>query len=173
MNLDQLIKDTWVTNIKKDYEEKYLYMEDSLKNALYHHLRSKIDLSGDVRIYTEFRLSCGRRVDIAIVKVDFEKARSHHLSESIHSIEALIEIKYIKAGLPDKDFYKDLKKLSDYYISYPGAKLYAAFIHEEHYSKEDLRWIDYANLSDETKSNINEISGYLDSETSEFIVKVD
>ncbi|MCM3155019.1 hypothetical protein M3611_23695 [Priestia megaterium] len=173
MNLDQLIKEIWVTNIKKDYEEKYLYKEDSLKNALYYHLRSKMDLSEEIRIYPEFRLSCGRRVDIAIVKVDFEKARSHHLSESIHSIEALIEIKYIKAGLSDEAFYKDLNKLADYYISYPGAKLYAAFIHEEHYSKEDLRWLDYTSLSEEVKSNISEISGYLDSENSEFIVKVD
>ncbi|MEQ7806177.1 hypothetical protein [Priestia aryabhattai] len=173
MNLDQLIKDIWITNIKKDYEEKYLYKEDSLKNALYYHLRSKMDLSKDTRIYPEFRLPCGRRADIAIVKIDSKKAQNHHLSKSIDSIEALIEIKYIKTGLSDEAFYKDLNKLSDYYSSYPGVRLYAAFIHEEHYSKEDLRWLDYANLSEETKSNINEISGYLDSETSEFIVKVD
>lgn len=72
-NIDQCIKNIWANQISRDYKAKSLLLEDSLKNAIYHHLRTEIGdqyLQGNnIRIYTEFRIG-SEKADIAIVRID-------------------------------------------------------------------------------------------------------
>lgn len=55
--IDRIIKECWKSNIQKDYWEEYLLREDSLKCALYFHLRKKLDKvlrENSLRIYPEY-----------------------------------------------------------------------------------------------------------------------
>ena len=40
--IDEAIKSIWVNEIRNDYENRRLLKEDTLKNALYFHLRNRI-----------------------------------------------------------------------------------------------------------------------------------
>jgi hypothetical protein len=40
--IDRAIKEAWIHNVKTDYMNSYLLREDSLKNAFYYHLRTKL-----------------------------------------------------------------------------------------------------------------------------------
>jgi phage gp46-like protein len=40
--IDRTIKEVWTEKIPYDYQSNYLLMEDSLKNALYFHLRTRL-----------------------------------------------------------------------------------------------------------------------------------
>lgn len=40
--IDRVIKEVWVLNISKDYKSFFLLKEDTLKNALYYHLRTRL-----------------------------------------------------------------------------------------------------------------------------------
>jgi hypothetical protein len=100
--LDSVISSVWEKDILYDYKNHFLLMEDTLKNAFYHHLRTNL---GDgflkrhrIRIFTEYNI--GKAVaDIAIVslrpKVAFEEGE--HLKERVDQVLAVIELKY-KAG---------------------------------------------------------------------------
>lgn len=175
MDIDSIIKKVWTEKVKPDYDTKFLLYEDSLKNSLYYHIRSGLEnyraLNGNLRIYTEYKLPCGRRADIAIVSVDLVKANTTHLKDCVLNIEALIEIKYKKANVY-KDFYDDLKKMVDYSKLYPNAMLYAAFIQEGFFSDEDCSWIKDCEYEESITDKINELLGYWDLETNEFVVKV-
>ncbi|MEQ6391395.1 hypothetical protein RZN22_19220, partial [Bacillaceae bacterium S4-13-58] len=55
--IDRAIKNVWNSNIPRDYQSFYLLKEDSLKNALYYHLRTKLHdflETNNIRIFTEF-----------------------------------------------------------------------------------------------------------------------
>lgn len=55
--IDKTIKEIWVSEIRDDYEEDYLLKEDSLKNSLYFHLRTKLEIllrEHDLRIFPEY-----------------------------------------------------------------------------------------------------------------------
>lgn len=55
--IDEAIKSIWVNEIRNDYENRRLLKEDTLKNALYFHLRNRIGWlcdECDLRIFTEF-----------------------------------------------------------------------------------------------------------------------
>ena len=55
--IDEAIKSIWVNEIRNDYENKRLLKEDTLKNAMYFHLRNRIGWlcdECDLRIFTEF-----------------------------------------------------------------------------------------------------------------------
>lgn len=57
--IDRVIKEVWILNISKDYKSFYLLKEDTLKNALYYHLWTRLQHffeQNTVRIYTEYFL---------------------------------------------------------------------------------------------------------------------
>ena len=70
--IDRIIKTTWLKKIKKDFNENYLYNEDSLKCSFYYHLRKKIDKicrENNLRIYSEITFpEIASRADIVIAK---------------------------------------------------------------------------------------------------------
>lgn len=135
--IDQTLKDIWQNEIKSDYECGWLLKEDTLKNALYFHLRSKLGTVlkyNNVRIFTEFTdcefKGTGYRPDIVIARVDMN-APSKYWGDDVTECLAVIEIKY-KAGLtPHHDIIADYEKLKHYAQKLDvTAKLYMATIWE-------------------------------------------
>jgi hypothetical protein len=72
--LDEIIKSIWLNAITYDYDSCFLLYEDSLKSALYYHLRRRLEetdlFQQGYRIFTEYRLNSNNRADIVIVKID-------------------------------------------------------------------------------------------------------
>lgn len=143
-------------DIKRDYNNKVLFKEDSLKNAFYYHLRSRLGdtflTANDLCIYTEFYLNTGQKVDLVIAEVDFEKARNEHLRNCIKNLVVVIEFKYTNS-VDDKPYVKDIDKLIKYIknLPYVDTHYYAAFIREIEYLEEcSSSWIE-----DEHKIKIN------------------
>ena len=128
------IKYIWEEKIKEDYTDGWLLKEDTLKNALYHHLRNELSsvfAENDIRIFTEFTdgkfKGTNKRPDMVIATT--------HTKELI----AVIEIKYKKANIVDP-IYADYDKLEDYINRLNvDAHLYMATIWEEF--DEPTSWI--------------------------------
>ena len=128
------IKYIWEEKIKEDYTDGWLLKEDTLKNALYHHLRNELSsvfAENDIRIFTEFTdgefKGTKKRPDMVIATTDTKE------------IIAVIEIKYKKANIVDP-IYADYDKLEDYINRLNvNANLYMATIWEEF--DEPTTWI--------------------------------
>ncbi|WP_096155698.1 hypothetical protein [Bacillus sp. FJAT-45066] len=134
--IDRFIKDIWVSKIPQDYESFYLLKEDTLKNALYFHLRTSLNsffMKNNIRIYTEFHYK-GSIADIAMVKLKDKPGNSDHLKDDIESVLAIIEVKY-KSCWNDKPFLDDILKVKDYMETLPQdtTQYYLAFVHEIEY----------------------------------------
>lgn len=176
-HLDQVIKEVWLNEIRNDYNTDYLLLEDSVKCAFYFHLRNRL---GDgwlsrhrLRIYPEYHVSKKRKVDIAIVQLVSKQNRlGYHLRDCIETELALIEFKH-KQGTSINPFINDRNKLRDYAYDYPSSQLYAYFIHENHYSKDNLKWFfDGRQARGWAKGRVTELLGYWDQDTGEFVSKV-
>jgi hypothetical protein len=53
--IDRIIKEVWIQNIQKDYQEQYLINEDCLKMAMCYHMRRKMASllkENNLRIYS-------------------------------------------------------------------------------------------------------------------------
>ncbi|WP_139378287.1 hypothetical protein [Mesobacillus jeotgali] len=143
--IDRAIKNIWVGKISKDHKSFYLLKEDTLKNALYFHLRSELASlleKHNVRIYTEYHHG-GFIADLAIVKLNEKPGNNNHLKEDIETVLAIIELKY-KANGPMKFFEDDVQKIKNYIDATPLAttQYYLAFIHEAEYEYiEDDSWL--------------------------------
>lgn len=154
--IHKAIREIWIKDIQKDYLNKALFKEDSLKNAFYYHLRRHLGdeflRENNLHIFTEFRLVTGHKIDLVIVEMDFEKAKLQHLKYCIKDLVVAIEFKYTN-DLNDKPYYKDTKKLMDYIeqLPYPHAHYFAAFIREiEYFDNESSSW-----LTEDMKLKIN------------------
>lgn len=131
--IDHAIKDIWMHEIRFEYDHYYLLKEDTLKNALYHHLRNRLDpllTKNHLRIYTEFTdgplQGSGRRADIAIVEID-EACDVKYLKHFVKEVVCIIEIKYksdytsganhIRSDFSKLEYYiKKLKINCQYYM---------------------------------------------------------
>ena len=126
---------TWEHEIKEDYAKGWLLKEDSLKNALYYHLRNKIGSimeACDLRIYTEFTdgefLQSGCRPDMVIVRVELGDT---YLRNAVRECVAVIEIKYKNSLNAKEGIYADYEKLREYVEKLGvGCRLYMATIWE-------------------------------------------
>ena len=118
--IDATIQKIWENEIKKDYNNGWLLKEDTLKNAFYFHLRKKLGNffeENDIRIFTEFTdekfKGTGRRPDMVIAKVDFDKDVSY-FGDSVTECLAVIEFKYKSGFTASNDIYEDYKKMRWY-----------------------------------------------------------
>ncbi len=136
----------WETKIKEDYENGWLFREDTLKNAIYFHLRKELETlfdENDIRIYTEFtggEFAHSRyRPDMVIARVDMEY--DGYWCDAIKDCLAVIEIKFKYGFAPNKDIYADYKKLEDYIRNVnTHGHLYMATIWE--YWDDATSWIE-------------------------------
>lgn len=166
--IDRAIKNIWVGKISKDHESFYLLKEDTLKNALYYHLRTELASlleKHNLRIYTEFYHG-GFIADLAIVKLNDEPGNKEHLKDDIENVLAIIELKY-KSCSTMKFFEDDVLKIKSYIDATPSAtaQYYLAFIHEAEYEYiEDDSWLTLEQQK-WAKDRLTELSGhYIDGE---------
>lgn len=138
--IHEAIKCVWTDKVKKDYDSSWLYREDFLKNAFYHHLRTYLGDSyyheNSLRIFTEFRVSEQHRADLVVVKTN--------LDQDIESIPVLVEFKYKGAHSAIEPFYSDVRKIGQL-MKIPllaETHFYLAFIHEYEYLVENSSWLD-------------------------------
>lgn len=126
-----------VQQLQNDYKKLWLLKEDSLKNALYFHLRTVLGElldQNDMRIFTEFT-DCefkhsGYRPDMVIAKIDPD-ADVAYWGDAVTECVAIIELKYKTGFAANEEIYSDYDKLK-YYIDTLGVsgKLYMATIWE-------------------------------------------
>ncbi len=147
--IDNAIKYIWKYDIKKDYEDYSLLREDTLKNALYFHLRTKIGSLLDehnIKIFTEFNLDKFRntnyRPDMVLIQLDTETEHSS-LEDCIKEYVCIIELKFKGAftNIPDL-IYKDYDKIRHYIenMDLNCPKYYMATIWEEY--PDSKQWLD-------------------------------
>ena len=144
--IHKTLTEIWEKDIPGDYNDRWLLKEDTLKNALYFHLRSQLGTLFDennIRIFTEFTdekfKGSGYRPDIVIVRIDPNKPVSYWGNAVVECL-AVIEIKY-KAGFkPHEEIKADYEKLKYYAedLTVTG-NLYMATIWE--YEDDATTWI--------------------------------
>ena len=147
--VDEAITSIWTDKIKTDYEDGWLLKEDTLKNALYFHLRSKLGNlfeENDIRIFTEFTdwkfKHSGYRPDMVIARVNTDSDESYW-GDAVTNCLAVIELKYKTGFNSSEEIYADYDKLR-YYIETLGvdSKLYMATIWE--YEDDETAWAEDA-----------------------------
>lgn len=159
--IDHAIKEVWLNDIASDYEDFALLKEDSLKCALYHHLRVQLEdilSEHNLRIYPEYYIpELKYKSDIAIVKIDPYDIKPK-LKDMALNIEAIIEIKYDYAMVESTiDAIKsDVSKLSDYLKRGVTKRCYMACIFEN--ERESLRWLDQEDADTWAKGKVTELS---------------
>ncbi len=131
------IKSIWLEKIKKDYKDGWLLKEDTLKNALYYHLRSELSdcfEENNIRVFTEFTdgefKGSKMRPDMVVAAVDFENEDMGYYGNQVKECIAVIEIKYKNKDAVDT-IYDDYDKLKEYIHKLGvSAHLYMATIWE-------------------------------------------
>ena len=135
--IDEAIRSIWVNEIRNDYENRRLLKEDTLKNALYYHLRNRIGWlcdECDLRIFTEFTddkfRGTGRIPDMVIARMDMKKD-VRYWGDAVTECLAVIEIKYKANAGASRDIFADYDKLR-YFVEKLNveSKLYMATIWE-------------------------------------------
>lgn len=164
--IDRTIKTIWKKDIQKDYWDEYLLKEDSLKCAMYYHLRKKLDKllrENHLRIYPEFFFKELRyRADIAIVEIDEEMEYSW-LGEVVTDVIALFELKCTrgKDAATINWIKTDLWKFKDY-LNVAGltdCQFYFTAIYES--EREWLNWLDARSTNNWAKGRVTELNSGL------------
>jgi len=163
--IDEAIKQSWTEDIYRDYKQHYILKEDSLKNAFYHHLRTRL---GDgfmnrnrIRIFTEFYLHDNQRADIAIVQVipkfEFDNSDRDHLSKRVDKVLAIIELKHKSPSCKREVFIEDVLKVKKYIKlkEFDICNFYLGFIHE---SPIDKPWLTQRQSQTWAKGRLTELS---------------
>lgn len=135
--IDEAIKSVWENEIKSDYDANWIMNEDDLKNALYFHLRTRLEpilMENDLRIFTEFKDAEFRgskyRPDMVVAHVDMN-SDADYWRQAVSNCVAVIELKF-KSNFRDKEAISaDYDKLKEYVEKMEiKGKLYMAAIWE-------------------------------------------
>ncbi|MFF2483763.1 hypothetical protein [Paenibacillus sp. NPDC058071] len=174
IEIDRAIKEAWINNIRADYSNYFLLLEDSLKNAFYSHLRSRLSdtflLENKIRIFTEMNNGYEERIDIAIVRInDIEE---DHLANRVVEYLAVIELKYKAKYTTITPFLDDIQKMRRY-LKRKGmqdCQYYLGFIHEEEYGLEETSWLTEREKNSWAAGKLTELSGFYNRGTCVFTV---
>lgn len=165
--INQTIKEIWLKNIPKDFEDGYIINEDCLKMSLCYHLRRKLAAilkENDLRIYTEkYFPNMKKKPDIIIAKIrdDYEE-NSLYSSIREEDVVALFELKFTsEAALSTENWMKDdVWKLKDYVQkSNLQCPLYFAVIYEVECSW--LSWLDGRSTNNWAAGRVTELDAGL------------
>lgn len=169
--IDKTIKSVWKEEIAADYFEHYLLREDSLKSALYYHLRNKLDAllyENNLRIYTEFWISSLKyRADMVIVEIADDVDEYDWLADAVTDIVAIIELKF-KSEKDDgtaEEIKNDIWKFKDY-VQQAGltkTQFYFGVIYEVDCAY--LQWMDGRSINNWADGRVTELNaGRIDDE---------
>lgn len=171
--IDSVIKKLWLEDLVIDYAKNFLLKEDSLKNAFYYHLRTRLGrdflIKNNLRIFTEYSVGT-ERIDLVIVEIDPVKAEEYHLSDCVTRVLAVVEMKHKSASTSDSIFYKDVQKIFSY-IKDLGtkSKYYLAFIQEKYFNAENVEnWITKDQII-KAKGKVTELYAYWDEDSDETV----
>ena len=174
--IDKTIKEIWVNEIKKDYDEDYLLKEDSLKNSLYFHIRSKLEdvlRDNNLRIYPEFYFpELKYRADLVIVQMDTE-SENYYLRDRVKEVVAIFELKYVNASNNDEAteqwVMEDIKKFKRYIQEGQlNAQFYFAVIYEN--ERKRMNWMDQRSSKYWAKGRVTELDAAIVGEKMQFEV---
>ena len=174
--IDKTIKEIWVNEIKNDYEGDYLLKEDSLKNSMYFHLRTKLDTilkKYNLRIFPEYsfpELKC--RADLVIVQMDTE-SENYYLKERVKNIIAIFELKYVNVSTNDRAteqwILNDIRKFKRYIQKGKmDAQFYFAVIYEN--ERASSTWMDKRSSNNWAKGKVTELNALWVSDEMKFEV---
>lgn len=129
------IKSIWENEIQNDYNNIWFMNEDTLKNALYFHLRNKLEtvlVENNLRIFTEFNDAefgrSGFRPDMVIARVDMD-SDAKYWRQAVLNCPVVIELKFKSAFADKETIYADYGKLERYIEKLRvNGKLYMATI---------------------------------------------
>ena len=149
--IDRVIKEVWVKDIKKDYLNGALLREDSLKCGLYYHLRRRLDKllrENNLRIFGEYTFpELKYRADLVIVEIG-ENWQDGYLKDAVTEIVAIFELKFTFGidRATDEWVRADLRKFKGYLQSgNVDCQFYFGVIYEEECSV--LTWIDRRSIA--------------------------
>jgi hypothetical protein len=120
--IDRTIKSIWMNEIPRDYKNHYLLKEDTLKNALYFHLRRKLKKfleDNRLRIYTEFTDATLKKIhfraDLIITKLPEGRKKSGYLGDIFDGLDivAAFELKHNTRNIDDA-VRDDIDKFKQY-----------------------------------------------------------
>ena len=138
--IDYAIKQTWLYDIKRDYENKWLLKEDTLVCSFYFHLRNTLGSFMDennLKIITEYHIPKNNKfADMVIGEFDEDY--------NVKKIFAIIEFKYKGSKSGSDRIPEDIEKLKQYKEIHNNCQFYIADI-DEYYDytfPEDLSWYD-------------------------------
>lgn len=130
--LDRVIKEIWKNELQNDFKNNLILNEDTLKNALYHHLRAHFEKDksfSDLLIFTECNdyefFNLKYRPNLIIATKNHEK-KSTYKDIHINDVIAIFELKYKSDNcfkVEDK-IYHDFDKLKSYKNIYPNCQFY-------------------------------------------------
>lgn len=174
--IDKAIKEIWVNEVKRDYEEDYLLKEDSLKNSLYYHLRSKLEAvlrENNLRIFPEYYFpDLKYRADLAIVQMDVE-SENYYLKDRVKDVVAILELKYVNASNNDEAteqwIMDDIRKFKRYIQEGNiDAQFYFAVIYEN--ERTTLNWMDKRSSNHWAKGRVTELDASIVGDEMQFEV---
>ncbi len=170
------IKHVWLNDLKSDYTNHFLLKEDSLKNAFYFHLRTRLGEAflneNHIRIFTEYYVE-GERIDLVVVEIDPIIAEGNYLGDVVKRVLAVVEMKYKGCFVSDTVFYKDIEKVLSFINSWgSNTSHYIAFLQEKYFKREEVvNW-----LSDEqavtASGKLTELYAYWDEDSDEAVWRV-
>jgi hypothetical protein len=173
-HIDRAIKLVWKEDILKDYNNDFIFKEDSLKNTIYYHLRIRLGdgfmIRNRVRIYTEYYLKKNQRADIAIVQLKAKnqmEPKDYYLKDRVEQVIAVIELKHKNGSCGIDSFLEDIEKVK-YYIglrSYNKCQFYLGFIHETEYSIEEASWLNGRQQGSWANGRLTELSAFIEEES--------
>ncbi|MBE6727061.1 MAG: hypothetical protein E7562_00260 [Ruminococcaceae bacterium] len=115
------IKYVWEYDIKYDYDKNMLLKEDTLKNSLYFHIRTRLGSlleKYNIMIFTEFNTDkfrhSGFRADMVIAQMNLDK-KEKFWGDCVEKFISVIEIKFKGDFKTAPDIiYEDYKKTKEY-----------------------------------------------------------
>ena len=159
--VDYAIKMAWLEDVSNDYRESYLIKEDSLKNALYFHVRKRLDnlfQMYNLRMYTEYNetnlKANNMRADIAIVEIEPDSGK-YYLGDRVRKVLAIIELKY---GSSVGYMAQDIEKLKRYRAikELDGCQYYLGILNEATYDKRSF-WLNGHQTNNWAKGYVTEL----------------
>lgn len=163
--LDRVIKEIWINELQKDFRKGLILNEDTLKNALYFHLRThfgKDDSFKDLLIFTEcnnFGFSdISHRPDLIIAKKNIANEPNYKDKKVL----AVFELKY-KSSMcyaVESEIYNDLHKMKDYKSTedFKNCQFYNMAITLGDFNRPN--WLDKKATNNWAKGCVTELNAY-------------
>lgn len=140
----QTIMDVWRYDIKSDYNHHFLLKEDTLKNAMYYHIRNRLGdtfiKDNNLAIFTEYYIDTNQKIDLVVVEIDVDKAKNDYLGNCVEEIIAIVEMKYKGRNVSEKHFINDVEKVLVFTNQFKSmaTKFFLAFIREKYFHADEV-----------------------------------